>query len=73
MLRTDEQFPSIGSQQKGWRKMLTAPVDVYFPWRGAFGKDGNWLQTVPGKSWNFIHRLYGRSNPDLTKPGGRER
>jgi hypothetical protein len=59
MLQTDEQFPSIGSQQKGVEKNADGSVDIYFGPKAPAGKESNWVQTVPGKSWNVVLRLYG--------------
>lgn len=67
MLQTDEQFPSIGSQQKGVEKNADGSVDVWFGPRAPAGKEGNWVQTVPGKSWNVILRLYGPLEPWFDK------
>ena len=33
--------------------------DIYFGPIAPKGKEGNWVQTVPGKGWNTIFRLYG--------------
>jgi len=60
MLQTDERFPGLSSVDK------TPPVanedgsyDIYFGPKAPEGKESNWVQTVPGKSWNTILRLYG--------------
>jgi hypothetical protein len=34
-------------------------VDVYFGPQAPTGKENNWVQTIPGKGWNVIFRLYG--------------
>ena len=47
-------------------------VDLYFGPKAPAGKEGNWTQTVPGKGWYTIFRLYGPLEPwfDRTwKPG----
>jgi hypothetical protein len=59
MLQTDEPHPSIGSQQKGVVVNPDTSVDIYFGPKAPSGKEGNWVQTIPGKSWNIIRRLYG--------------
>jgi hypothetical protein len=72
MLQTDQQFPSIGSQKKGVVTNSDGSVDVYFGPKPPVGKEGNWVQTWPGKGWNVILRLYGPLQPwfDKTwKPG----
>jgi hypothetical protein len=59
MLQTDQQFPSISSQRKGVVSNPDTSVDVYFGPEAPAGKEGNWVQTWPGKGWNTILRLYG--------------
>lgn len=72
MLQTDQQFPSVGSQKKGIVTNADQSVDIYFGPTAPAGKENNWIQTVPGKSWFVILRLYGPLQPwfDKTwKPG----
>ena len=38
-------------------------VDFYFGPKAPTGKEGNWIQTVPGKGWFAILRLYGPLDP----------
>lgn len=59
MLQTDQQFPTLGSQTKGVVQNKDGSVDVYFAPKAPDGKKGNWLQTIPGKSWFVILRMYG--------------
>jgi hypothetical protein len=59
MLQTDDQFPSIGSQSRGIAANPDGSYDVWFGPAAPAGKQGNWVQTVPGKGWNVIFRLYG--------------
>jgi hypothetical protein len=42
-------------------------VDVYFGPKAPPGKEKNWVQTVPGKGWNTILRLYGPLEPWFAK------
>ena len=47
-------------------------VNLYFGPKAPKGKEKNWVQTVPGKGWFTILRLYGPLEPwfDKTwKPG----
>ncbi len=72
LLQTDQQFPSAGSQKKGIITNPDTSVDIYFGPTAPAGKENNWIQTVPGKSWFVILRLYGPLQPwfDKTwKPG----
>jgi len=63
MLQTDQQFPSTGSQKKGVVANADTSVDIYFGPKAPAGKDGNWVQTWPGKGWTVILRLYGPLQP----------
>ena len=60
MLQTDQQFSSVSSQTKDSWSMLTDP-------KPPPGKKINWVQTVPGKGWNTILRLYGPFEPWFDK------
>lgn len=59
MLQTDQQFPSIGSQKEGIVINADTSVDVWFGPTAPEGHESNWVQTVPGKGWNVLLRLYG--------------
>lgn len=59
MLQTSQLFPTVGSQSKGFEKNADGSYDVYFGPTAPAGKEANWLQTVPGKSWFTILRMYG--------------
>jgi hypothetical protein len=72
MLQTDQQFPSISSQKKGININPDTSVDVWFGPKAPQGKEANWIQTIPGKGWWVMLRLYGPLEPwfDKTwKPG----
>ncbi len=61
MLQTDQQFPSFSSETNP-KKNDDGSVDVYFgPTRPA--NAANWVQTISGKSWFTIFRLYGPLQP----------
>jgi hypothetical protein len=59
MLQTDQQFPSISSLKKGVVINADTSVDVWFGPTAPKGHEANWVQTVPGKGWNSLLRLYG--------------
>jgi hypothetical protein len=59
MLQTDQQFPSIGSQSKGIVINADTSADVWFGPAAPKGHETNWVQTIPGKGWNVLLRLYG--------------
>jgi hypothetical protein len=72
MLQTDEQFPSIGSQKRDLVINPDTSVDIWFGPTAPAGHEANWVQTVPGKGWSILLRLYGPLQPwfDKTwKPG----
>jgi hypothetical protein len=58
MLQTDQQFPSVSSQTEGLLINADGSVDIYFGPKPPAGKEKNWVQTIPGKGWNTILRLY---------------
>jgi hypothetical protein len=67
MLQTDTQFPSLGSQSKGIVTNPDTSVDVWFGPTAPAGHEANWIQTVPGKGWSTILRLYGPLQPWFDK------
>ena len=67
MIQTDQRFPSVSSQTKGLRTNPDGSVDVYFGPKAPAGMQSNWVQTVPGKDWNTILRLYGPLDPWFAK------
>jgi hypothetical protein len=67
MLQTDQQFPAVGSETKGILINPDKSVDVYFGPRAPAGKENNWIQTIPGKGFNVLLRLYGPLDPWFDK------
>ena len=67
MLQTSQAFPTVGSQDKGIQKNADGSFDIYFGPKAPAGKEGNWLATVPGKSWFTILRMYGPLEPWINK------
>jgi hypothetical protein len=58
MLQTDQTFPSKQSQRD---KLITnddGSIDLYFGPNAPAGKEANWTQTIPGKGWFALLRLY---------------
>lgn len=62
-LQTDQQFPTLGSQDKGIKKNADGSYDIYFAPKAPKGQESNWLQTIPGKSWFIALRMYGPLKP----------
>ena len=72
MLQTDNRFPSVGSQNPDVQRNPDGSVDVWFGPTAPAGRESNWVQTLPGKSWFMILRLYGPLQPwfdQSWKPG----
>ena len=42
-------------------------VDVFFVPKAPAGMENNWVQTIPGKGWFMILRLYGPLEPWFNK------
>lgn len=63
MLQTNQQFPSVSSQNKDLQTNGDGSVDVFFGPKAPAGKESNWVQTVPGQTWFMILRLYGPLEP----------
>jgi len=58
-LQTDQQFPAVGSEKEGVVTNPDTSADVYFGPTAPVGHEANWVQTIPGKGWNVLLRLYG--------------
>jgi hypothetical protein len=67
MLQTDQEFPGVGSETKGMVVNADKSVDVYFGPKAPAGKENNWVQTMPGKGYSTIMRLYGPLEPWFNK------
>ncbi len=58
MLQTDQVAAGIDSLQDGLRYNRDGSIDIYFAPKAPPGYKNNWVQTVPGKSWFTILRMY---------------
>jgi len=71
MLDTPQRFPRAGSQSYPTPAAVANPdgsTTVYFgPTKPTGVKDGNWIQTVPGKGWNTLLRFYSPLEPFFSK------
>jgi len=57
-LQTSQPYPSKNNKRD---KMITnddGSIDLYFGPRAPAGKEANWIQTVSGKGWFCVLRLY---------------
>ena len=66
-LQTSNPYPTLGSQSKGMKKNADGSYDIYFGPKPPEGKKSNWLETVPGKAWFTILRMYGPLEPWINK------
>jgi hypothetical protein len=62
-LQSDQQFPTVGSEKEGIVTNPDTSADVYFGPTARAGHEANWVQTIPGKGWNVLLRLYGPLEP----------
>lgn len=72
LLETDQVTAGIDSNLPGMKKSADGSVTIYFGPKAPAGQEKNWVQTMPGKTWNVCLRLYGPTQSwlDLTwKPG----
>jgi hypothetical protein len=72
MLETDQKFAGVDSNSPDLKPNADGSYTVWFGPKAPVGKEGNWVQTMPGKGWNTLIRLYGPLQPwfDKTwKPG----
>jgi len=67
MLQTDQQFPGLDNNKAGLKQNADGTFDVYFGPKAPGGQEANWIQTVPGKGWNMLFRLYGPLQPWFDK------
>jgi hypothetical protein len=67
MLQTDQRFPMVSSQNEKLEINADGSVDVYFGPKAPPGKENNWVQTIPGKGWSTLLRLYSPLEPWFNK------
>jgi len=67
MLQTSQLFPTIGSQTEGIKQNEDGSTEIYFGPKAPEGYENNWLETIPGKSWFVILRMYGPLKPWMEK------
>jgi len=65
MLQTDQKFAGLNSLGEGLKKNADGSFDIYFAPKAPKGMESNWIQTIPGKSWFILLRMYGPIEPWL--------
>jgi hypothetical protein len=76
MLETDQKLAGLDSTQPDIKKNPDGSVTVWFAPKAPAGEEANWVQTIPGKGWNSLLRLYAPLQPWFDKswkPGDFER
>lgn len=58
-LQTSQPFPSKNNKRDKLITNADGSIDLFFGPKPPEGKEANWMQTVPGKGWFTIFRLYG--------------
>ncbi len=72
MLETEQKFAGLDSNNPSVKPNKDGSYTMWFGPEAPKGHEGNWIQTIQGKSWNVLLRLYGPEQPwfDKTwKPG----
>lgn len=66
-LQTSQKFPSKNNKRDELIVNEDGSVDLYFGPKAPEGKEKNWVETVPGKGWFVLLRLYGPLDPWFDK------
>jgi len=66
-LQTSQPFPSRNNKRDKLVTNADGSVDLYFGPKAPAGLEENWVQTVPGKGWFALLRLYGPLEPWFDK------
>ncbi|MCP9927778.1 DUF1254 domain-containing protein [Cyanobium sp. CH-040] len=63
LLPTDQKLAGVDSTLPGLRTNPDGSVTVWFGPTAPAGREGNWVQTLPGRGYNVLLRLYGPLEP----------
>lgn len=66
-LQTGQPLPSKNNAKPGLAANADGSVDLYFGPQQPSGYESNWIQTIPGKGWFCLLRLYGPLEPWFDK------
>jgi hypothetical protein len=66
-LQTGQPYPSRNNKRDNLDTNPDGSVDLYFGPEAPAGKENNWTQTVSGKGWFAVLRLYGPLEPWFDK------
>jgi hypothetical protein len=67
LLETDQKLAGVDSTASGLKKDPDGSVTVWFGPKAPAGQEANWVQTMPGKGWSVLLRLYGPLEPWFDK------
>lgn len=67
ILPTSQPGATLSSVFGGLEQNTDGSTDIYFGPSAPKGKEKNWLQTTPGKTWFICLRMYGATDPWLNK------
>jgi hypothetical protein len=56
-------YPAVASNSGTLQANADGSYDLYFGPAAPAGKESNWVETIPGKSWFQLFRLYGPLQP----------
>ncbi|MPW36117.1 DUF1254 domain-containing protein [Vibrio sp. B1Z05] len=59
MLETDQKAAGVDGLSQGVKKNADGSTTIHFAPKAPQGAEGNWVQTVDGKGYNVIFRVYG--------------
>ena len=63
MLQNSQKYPSVGSNDRGLKQNDDGSYSLYFGPEAPRGFKNNWVETIPGKSWFVILRMYSPLKP----------
>ncbi|MFG1398218.1 DUF1254 domain-containing protein [Roseixanthobacter pseudopolyaromaticivorans] len=67
LLETDQRTAGVDSNHAGLKANADGSVTVWFSPKAPAGQENNWVQTMPGKGWSTLLRLYGPLEPWFDK------
>jgi hypothetical protein len=67
LLETDQKLAGVDSTMPGLKKNPDGSATVWLGPKAPAGQESNWVQTMPGKGWNVLLRLYGPLEPWFNK------
>jgi hypothetical protein len=63
MLETDQKLAGLDSNNLSVTSNADGSYTIWFGPKAPAGRESNWIQTMPGKSYSVLLRLYGPLQP----------